>query len=73
MTVRREALILVGLVLAVDAVFIAAYFLTGIAGAGDAGKMAFTVAWTAITLLIVLRGLTRIRSIRAHPGRDVGS
>ena len=73
MTVRREALVLVGLVLAVDAVFIGAYFLAGIAHAGDAGKVAFTVAWTAITLLIVLRGLTRIRSIRAHPGRDVRS
>ena len=73
MTVRREALVLVGLVLAVDAVFIGAYFLAGVARAGDAGKVAFTVAWTAITLLIVLRGLTRIRSIRAHWGRDLSS
>ena len=66
MTVRREALVLVGLVLAVDAVFIGTYFLAGILRAGGATKAAFTIAWTAITLLVVLRGLTRIRSIRAR-------
>ena len=59
--------------MAVDAVFIAAYFLAGVASADDAGKVAFTVAWTAITLLIVLRGLTRIRSIRTHRQRDSSS
>jgi hypothetical protein len=73
MTVRHEALVLVGLVVAVDAVFIGVYFLAGVARTGDAAKVAFTVAWTAITLLIVLRGLTRIRSIRAHRGRDSSS
>jgi hypothetical protein len=72
-TVRREALVLVGLVLAVDAVFIGTYFLAGILRAGGATKAAFTIAWTAITLLVVLRGLTRIRSIRARRGPNQNS
>ena len=66
MTVRREALSLVGLVLVVDAVFIGAYFLAGIARSTASLKVVFTILWTAITLLIVLRGLIRIRRHRAH-------
>ncbi len=70
MTVKREALVLVGLVLAVDAIFIAVYFGAGIEGASDSLKIAFTVVWTIITLAVVIRGLTRIRSARAsRPSR----
>jgi NO-binding membrane sensor protein with MHYT domain len=64
MTVGREVLVLVGLVVAVDAVFVALYFLTRIEGASDAAKAGFTVAWTIVTLGVVLRGLTRIRRTR---------
>jgi len=67
-TVKREALVLVGLVLAVDALFIALYFGAGIERASDTLKIAFTVIWTAINLIVVIRGLTRIRSARMnHP------
>ena len=70
MTVKREALVLVGLVLAVDAIFIAAYFWTGIERASDGVKIAFTVVWTVITLAVVIRGLTRIRTARVNrPGQ----
>ena len=70
MTVKREALVLVGLVLAVDAIFIAVYFGAGIERASDRVKIAFTVVWTVINLIVVLRGLTRIRSARVNrPGR----
>jgi hypothetical protein len=55
---------LVGLVLAVDAIFIAVYFGAGIEGASDSGKIAFTVVWTVINLAVVIRGLSRIRSAR---------
>ncbi len=61
MTVKREALVLVGLVLAVDAVFVAVYFVAGIERAPDSVKVICTLLWTAITLAVVIRGLTRIR------------
>ena len=64
MTVKREALVLVGLVLAVDAIFIAVYFLAGIEGAADNVKIAFTLVWTVSTLAVVIRGLARIRNAR---------
>lgn len=66
MTVKREALVLVGLVLAVDAIFIAVYFGAGIQRASDGVKLSFTVVWTVINLAVVIRGLTRIRSARVN-------
>ena len=64
MTVKREALVLVGLVLAVDAIFIGAYFLAGIERAADDVKIGFTLVWTLSTLAVVIRGLARIRTAR---------
>jgi hypothetical protein len=64
MAVRREVLILVGLVVVIDVVFIAAYFLGGIDRSSDQIKLLFTVFWTVITLVVVLRGLLRIRRAR---------
>lgn len=69
MAVRREVLILVGVVVVIDAVFIAAYFLAGIDRSSDQMKLLFTVAWTVITLVLVLRGLLRIRQARVQHGR----
>jgi hypothetical protein len=73
MTVRREALTLVALVVVVDAAFVGAYFLAGIQHAGSGAKLAFTVAWTVVTLLVVLRGLTRIRLLRSRRAGAPGS
>jgi membrane protein DedA with SNARE-associated domain len=64
MAVRPEVLILVGLVVFIDVVFIAAYFLGGIDRSSDQMKLLFTVVWTVITLVVVLRGLLRIRRAR---------
>jgi hypothetical protein len=64
MSVRRQALILVGLVVIVDVVFIAAYFLGDIDRSSSQIKLFFTIVWTVITLLVVLRGLLRIRRAR---------
>lgn len=66
MSVKREALVLVGLVLAVDALFIAVFFGAGIERASDSVKIGFTVVWTVVNLAVVLRGLTRIRSARVN-------
>jgi hypothetical protein len=63
-SVRREALVLVALVLVVDAVFVAGYFLGRIQSSSDVTKLIFTVVWTAATLAAVVRGLTRIRTAR---------
>jgi len=72
MTVKREALVLVGLVLVVDAIFIALYFGAGIQRASDSVKLVFTVVWTGINLAVVIRGLTRIRSARVNrPSRPL--
>jgi putative Mn2+ efflux pump MntP len=65
-TVQREALVLVGLVLAVDALFIAVYFGAAIERASDSVKIAFTVVWTVVNLAVVIRGLTRIRAARVN-------
>jgi hypothetical protein len=65
--VRREVLILVALVLAVDGLFIAGYFVGGLTLAAAPVKLGFTALWTLVTLAIVLRGLTRIRGLRAGP------
>ena len=69
MAVRREVLILVGLVVMIDVVFIAAYFLGGIDRSSGQMKLLFTVVWTVITLVVVLRGLLRIRRARVPRGR----
>jgi hypothetical protein len=62
--VRREVLTLVGLVVLVDALFIGAYFLLGIGHATSGVKIGYTVLWTAIILLVVLRSLARVRAER---------
>ena len=67
--VRREVLLLVGLVLAVDAVFVAVYFLARLGRASGGAKLGYTVLWTAATLVVVLRGLSRIRAERIRRRR----
>jgi hypothetical protein len=61
--------VLVGLVLAVDAIFVAAYFLGHLRHASDGAKVGFTVLWTLVTLAIVIRGLSRVRSARLDRAR----
>ena len=61
---KRELFLLLATVLVVDALFITGYFLFHLAAAGDPAKIGYTAGWTVVTLLVVLRGLTRIRSLR---------
>ena len=65
-SVRREALGLVLAVLALDAVFIAIYFLARLPRASSQIKVAFTVVWTLATLAVVIRGLSRVRHARVR-------
>jgi hypothetical protein len=62
--VKREVLWLVVAVLAVDAVFIAAFLGAKIRTASDLTKICFTALWTLATLAVVIRGLARVRSVR---------
>ena len=55
---------LVGLVLGVDAIAIAAYYVAHIARAAPETRMLFTGVWMLGTLLVVLVGLTRLRRAR---------
>ena len=66
---RRELAQLVLAVVVVDVLFIAGYYLFRQALTSEAMKIGYTAAWTAVTLLVVLRGLLRIRAMRA---RDAG-
>ena len=61
---RREVVRLVALVLLMDGVFIALYYILGLAARGDRVRLGYTILWTALTLLVVLRALSRIRAAR---------
>lgn len=63
-TVKRQLLLLVAAVVVADALFIAGYFLFHLTDAGHAARIAYTATWTVVTLLVVLRFLGRIRSLR---------
>jgi hypothetical protein len=67
--VRRRLLRLVLAVLVVHALFVAGFYLFRLAHASPPLKLGYTAAWTAITLLVVLRGLIRVRALRS---RDAG-
>jgi hypothetical protein len=64
--VRKELLLLVALVLAVDALFIAGYYLFDLRAASNPLKIGYTAVWTAVTLVVVLRGLIRLRALRGR-------
>jgi hypothetical protein len=62
--VRRELLWLVLAVVVVDALFIGGYFLFRLEQASTPFKIGYTAAWTVATMGVVLRALTRIRTLR---------
>jgi hypothetical protein len=66
--VRREVLSLVGMVLLVDALFIGGYFALGLGRASWDLKLGYTIVWTAVVLIVVLRSLARIRAERIRRG-----
>jgi hypothetical protein len=66
-TVRREVLLLVAMVVVVDLVFVAAYFVARLPTSSDSVKLGFTALWTLATLGVVIRGLTRLRKTRINP------
>lgn len=65
---KREVVLLLAAVLVVDALFIAGYFRFHLDAADAPVKVAYAAAWTVVTLLVVLRALARIRSLRGRRG-----
>jgi hypothetical protein len=61
---RREVFSLVAVVVAVDVIFVALFFLAKLRTASESVKLGFTAIWTLATLGAVLRGLTRVRRAR---------
>lgn len=68
---RREVRQLLGLVVLVHGIFIAAYYVAGLARASDASRFGYMIAWTAVTLVVVLRGLGRVRAARLRVRRGL--
>ena len=68
---RRELLHLVLAVILLHALFIAGYSLFQLERGSRPLKLGYTAAWTAATLLAVLRGLSRIRALRARGHRGI--
>ena len=64
--VRREVGRLIGLVLLVHVLFIAAYYVAGLATASERGRFAYMLVWTVATLTVVLVGLGRVRAARTR-------
>lgn len=62
--VRREVFLLVAVVIAIDVLFVALFFVARLRTASEAVKLGFTAIWTLATLGVVLRGLTRVRRAR---------
>ncbi len=62
--VRKHLMVMVGLILAIDAVAILVYTTLGIEDAPRNRRLIFTSAWTVLSLVVVLNGLYRIRMAR---------
>jgi len=63
-TMRRHLLEMIGLVIALDAVTIGIYYAVGMKSRPPRVQLAFTAVWTVLTLLVVLRGMGRVRAAR---------
>jgi hypothetical protein len=61
---RRQLLIMIALVAAVDAVAIAAWFLAGIRGRSQGVQLFYAVVWTVATMGVVVISMRKIRDAR---------
>ena len=68
---KRELLIMIASVVVLDAVVIAIYYAVGIKTAAQRTQTIFVGVWTVLTLVLVLRGTTRVRAarLRARQGK----
>lgn len=66
---RRHLLVMIGIVVVLDAVAIGAYYLLDLRSAAPHIQYVFTAVWTVLTLLVVLRGMGRVRAARLRARR----
>ena len=62
--IRKQLMIMVGLILVIDAIAIAVFNAWDIGDAPRRTRTLFTMVWTVVTLAAVLNGLYRIRLAR---------
>jgi hypothetical protein len=58
---RRQLLVMIGVIVVVDAIAIGAWFLAGIRGRGAVVQLLFAIVWTAATLAAVVVSMRKIR------------
>jgi hypothetical protein len=61
---KRQLLIMIGLVTAIDAVAVAILLLGGIRGRGQTVQLLFAVVWTVAILGVVVVSMRKIRNAR---------
>jgi hypothetical protein len=61
---RRHLFTMIAMVLLVDALALGAYAVFVLKSAAPATRYVFTGVWTVVTLVIVLRGIDRVRAAR---------
>ena len=69
---KRELLIMIASVVALDAVVIAIYYAVGIKTTSQRTQTIFVAVWTVVTLLLVLRGTGRVRAARIRARQSAG-
>jgi hypothetical protein len=68
-SLSRAVLTLLGLIVLVDGVFVGIYYAAGLAHATPGVTLGYTALWTLATLVVVIRGLGRVRGERPHSRR----
>ena len=61
---RRQLLAMIGVIVVVDAVAVAAWFYAGIRGRSTVVQLLFTIVWTAATLAAVIVSMRKIMAAR---------
>jgi hypothetical protein len=61
---RRQLLVMIGVIVVVDAAAIAAWFYAGIRGRSAVVQLLFTMVWTAATLAAVIVSMRKIMAAR---------
>ena len=61
---RRQLLVMIGVIIVVDAAAIAAWFYAGIRGRSAIVQLFFTIVWTAATLAAVIVSMRKIMAAR---------
>lgn len=65
---RRHLIEMIALVAVLDAITIGIYYAVGMTSRAPRVQIVYTAVWTVLTLLIVLRGMNRVKAARLGRG-----